>query len=267
MKKISFALICVLSFSILSGCRKAMKVDNSLEELKGRGVFVLGLDDSFPPMGYRDDDGNIIGYDIDLAKVVAERLGVTFKAQPIDWSAKEMELSTGRIDCIWNGFTMTEEREKALSFTKPYMNNEQVLVVRKNSGIKNLGDAAGKTIGLQSCSSAQAAVDGNTDFKNSLKKIVYFKDNVIALNDLEMGGVDGVVMDSVVAAFDIALGKKPLELVPEKLSNEAYGIAFRKEDVKLRDRVQEILEDMAMDGTVESIGMKWFDRDISVIGK
>ena len=90
MKKISFALICVLSFSILSGCRKAMKVDNSLEELKGRGVFVLGLDDSFPPMGYRDDDGNIIGYDIDLAKVVAERLGVTFKAQTIDWSAKEM---------------------------------------------------------------------------------------------------------------------------------------------------------------------------------
>ena len=267
MKKIGFALLCVLAFLTAGGCKKTMKVDNSLEELKERGVFVLGLDDTFLPMGFRDDDGNIVGYDIDLAKEGAERVGVEFKAQPVDWSAKEMELSTGRIDCIWNGFTMTEEREKALSFTKPYMNNEQVLVVRKNGGIKTLGDAAGKIIGLQSGSSAQEAVDGNADFKNSLKKIVYFKDNVIALNDLEMGGVDGVVMDSVVAAFDIALGEKPLVLVPETLSNEAYGVAFRKEDVKLRDKVQEILEEMAMDGTVESIGMKWFSRDISVIGK
>lgn len=267
MKKIGLALLAALSLTMIVSCKKTQKADNSLLELKERGVFVLGLDDSFPPMGYRDDDSNIIGYDIDLAKEVSKRLGVEFKAQPIDWDAKEMELSTGKIDCIWNGFTMTKDREEALSFTKPYLNNEQVLVVRKDSGIKTLADAAGKVIGLQSGSSAQEAVDGNAAFKNSLKDIVYFKENVTALNDLEIGGVDGVVMDSVVASFDIALGNKPLELVPEILSKEAYGVAFRKEDVKLRDEVQKILEEMAKDGTVESISDKWFGRDISVIGK
>ena len=267
MKKIGLVLVAAAAVSMFAGCKKTQKVDNSLAELKERKVFVLGLDDSFPPLGYRDDDNNIIGYDIDLAKEVASRLGVEFKAQPIDWDAKEMELSTGKIDCIWNGFTMTADREKALSFTKPYLNNEQVLVVRNNSGIKTLSDAAGKIIGLQSGSSAQEAVDGNPAFKTSLKEIVYFKENVTALNDLEMGNIDGVVMDSVVAAFDISLSKKPLELVPEVLSYEAYGVAFRKEDVKLRDEVQEILEEMAEDGTVEAISNKWFGRNISVIGK
>ena len=267
MKKIGLFVVAAMAVSMLSGCKKVQKVDNSLAELKERGVFVLGLDDSFPPLGYRDEDNNIVGYDIDLAKEVASRLGVEFKAQPIDWDAKEMELSTGKIDCIWNGFTMTEEREKALSFTKPYLNNEQVLVVRKASGFKKLSDATGKIIGLQSGSSAQEAVDGNAAFKSSLREIVYFKENVTAMNDLEMGNIDGVVMDSVVAAFDIAVSNKPLVLLPEVLSYEAYGVAFRKEDVKLRDEVQKILEDMAEDGTVEAISNKWFGRDISVIGK
>ena len=178
-----------------------------------------------------------------------------------------MELSTGKIDCIWNGFTITKEREEALSFTKPYLNNEQVLVVRNNSGIKSLSDAAGKVVGIQSGSSAQEAVEENKTFADSLKNIVFFKENVTALNDLEMGGVDGVVMDSVVAAFDITVSSKPLNIVPEVLANEAYGVAFRKEDVKLRDEVQKILEEMEADGTVEAISGKWFGRNISVIGK
>ncbi len=267
MKKIVLALAVMVSLAAVVGCKRTQKVDNSLEELKSRGVFVLGLDDAFQPLGFRDDDGNIIGYDIDLAKEVAARLGVEFKAQAIDWGAKEMELSTGRIDCIWNGFTMTAERENVLSFTKPYLKNDQVLVVRKDGGIKSLSDAAGKTVGLQSASSAQEAIDGNEAFKSSLKNVVYFKENVTALNDLEMGNIDGVVMDSVVASYDIAVSKKPLVLVEEVLSNESYGVAFRKEDVKLRDAVQEILEEMAADGTVEAISIKWFGRDISVIGK
>ena len=267
MKKISAIVLAVLACGLLFSCKKTVKEDNSLEEIKKRGVFVLGLDDSFPPLGFRDDDSNIVGYDIDLAKEVAKRLGLEFKAQPIDWDAKEMELATGKIDCIWNGFTMTKEREEALSFTKPYLNNDQVLVVRNDSGIRTLSDAAGKIIGLQSGSSAQEAVESNKTFADSLKDIVYFKENVTALNDLEMGGVDGVVMDSVVAAYDIQVSFKPLMLVPEILSNEAYGVAFRKDDVKLRDEVQKILEAMAEDGTVEAISTKWFGRDISVIGK
>lgn len=269
MKKLTgFVLIVTAVLSMgLTGCKKTTAVDNSLEDLKARGVFVLGLDDSFPPLGFRDEDNNIVGYDIDLAKEVAARLGVEFKAQPIDWSAKEMELTTGKIDCIWNGFTITDERKESLSMTKPYLNNEQILIVRANSNISSLKDFAGKVVGIQEGSSAQEAVEGNEEFSKSLKKEIYYKDNITALNDLELGGIDGVVMDSVVASYDISMSKKPLEFVTEVLSNEAYGIGFRKSDVKLCNEVQKVLEEMSIDGTVEAISKKWFGRDISVIGK
>lgn len=267
MKKIALIVAAAALAASLAGCKKASKADNSLEELKSRGVFVLGLDDSFPPMGFRNDDDQIVGFDIDLASEVASRLGVSFKAQPVDWDAKEMELSTGKVDCIWNGLTITPEREAALALTKPYLNNDQVLVVRKDSGFTKLSDFAGKIIGVQSGSSAQDAIKSNKEFADSVKDIVLFKENITALNDLVIGGLDGVVMDSIVAAYDISQSKKPLVFVPEVLSQEGYGIAFRKNDVKLRDAVQETLEAMKADGTVERISTKWFGSDITVIGK
>ena len=267
MKKLVLSLIALSMIFAAAGCKKTSKVDNSLEDLKSRGVFVLGLDDSFPPMGFRNDDDEIVGFDIDLAKEVAARLGVTFKAQPIDWDAKEMELSTGKIDCIWNGLTITEERIEALAFTKAYLDNDQVCVVKKDSGINSLADLAGKTVGVQNGSSAQNAIKENVEFASSLRDIVLFKENITAMNDLIIGGVDAVVMDSIVAAYDIAKTSKPLVLVPEVLSKEAYGVAFRKSDVKLRDAVQATLEEMAKDGTVEAISKKWFGSDITVIEK
>ena len=271
MKKIVKTLVLIASVvSLLSvvSCKKVEKSgDNSLADLKTRGKFILGLDASFPPMGYVNDANEIVGYDIDLAKEVAKRMGVEFVAQPIDWDAKEMELKTGKIDCIWNGFTMTEERKAALSFTYAYLNNEQVVVVRNDSGIKNLSDMKGKLVGVQSGSSAQEAVDGNASFSSSIGKIVFFKDNVVALNDLDIGGVDGVVMDSVVANYSIAQTGKPFTVLSEPLSKEEYGIGFRKEDVKLRDEVQKILKEMQADGTVTAISVKWFGTDLSVIGK
>ena len=264
MKKIMLAA-AALALVMLAGCKKVQKADNSLEDLKARGVFVLGLDDSFPPMGFRNDDNEIVGFDIDLAKEVAARLGVEFKAQPIDWDAKEMELSTGKIDCIWNGLTITPEREEALAFTKPYLNNDQVLVVRKDGGIASFADAAGKSVGVQNGSSAQDALNANPEFRDSLKSIVPFKENLTAMNDLETRGIDAVVMDSIVAAYDIAQSGKPFVLVNEVLAKEAYGVAFRKNDIKLRDAVQATLEEMATDGTVEAISKKWFGSDITIV--
>ena len=128
------ALAALVSAAFV-GCKKTGGTDNSLADLKARGEFVLGLDDSFPPMGFRDENNEIVGFDIDLAKEVANRLGVKFRAQPINWDAKEQELSTGNIDCIWNGLTITEERKAMLSFSKPYLANEQIVVIRKNSGM------------------------------------------------------------------------------------------------------------------------------------
>ncbi len=267
MKKIIGGILLSCAFFALASCRKTAKTgENPVDALKNRGTFVLGLDASFPPLGFRDNDTNeIVGYDIDLAKEAAKRLGVSFKAQPIDWDAKEMELETGKIDCIWNGFTITDERKEALSFTEAYLNNEQVLVVRADSGIKTLSDMKGKTLGIQSGSSAQIAVDGNASFAASVGNTIYFKDNITALNDLDIGGVDAVVMDSVVANYSIAQTKKPFVVIDEPLSNEDYGIGFRKNEGELRDAVWAVLKEMAADGTVAAISEKWFGKNISVI--
>lgn len=255
MKKIMAVLCGLLAcLSMASAAKKSNK-------------FVLGLDDSFPPMGYRDADNNIVGYDIDLAKEVTKRLGLELVCQPIDWSAKEMELKTGKIDCIWNGFTMTDERQKKMAFTAPYLENAQVVVVRADSGYKTLADLKGKKIGVQAGSSAQDAMDAATEFKASLKEVVEFQENVTALNDLEIKSIDGVVMDLIVANYSIQQGKKDFVVLEETLSPEKYGIAFSKKNKKLRDSVQKTLEDMAKDGTLAEITVKWFGTDISKIGK
>ena len=267
MKKIMLAALVAAAVLSMTGCKKTDKKagGDAVASLKERGVFVLGLDDSFPPLGFRSEDNEIVGYDIDLAKEVAKRLGVDFRAQPIDWDAKEMELETGKIDCVWNGFTITEERKNALSFTEAYLNNDQVLVVREDSGINSLADAAGKIIGIQSGSSAQEAVDDNAAFASSIAKTIMFKDNITALNDLDIGGVDGVVMDSVVANYSIAQTRKPFKVINESLANEGYGVGFRKNEPELRDAVWNILKEMQKDGTVTAISQKWFGRDISTI--
>ena len=268
MKKLFTVLaVMIAAGTLFFGCKKAAAQDNSLEELKKRGTFVLGLDDSFPPLGFRDENNEIVGYDIDLAKEVAKRLGVEFKAQPINWDAKEQELSTGNIDCIWNGLTITAERKAILSFTKPYLNNAQVVVVRNDSGINSLADLKGKKIGLQAGSSAEDAVDANAALKASVSEIVPFEQNLMALTDLSIKGIDAVVMDVVVAEYSIKASGLPFHTLSEQLASEEYGVAFRKGDKKLTAEVQKILEEMAADGTVAAISEKWFGSDISVIGK
>lgn len=269
MKKLIAAALMLGALIAVTGCKKTDKKagGDAVEALKARGTFVLGLDDSFPPLGFRSEDNEIVGYDIDLAKEVAKRLGVDFRAQPIDWDAKEMELETGKIDCIWNGFTITDDRRKALSFTEAYLNNDQVLVVREDSGITSLAGMTGKIVGIQSGSSAQEAVDDNAAFASSISKIIMFKDNITALNDLDIGGLDGVVMDSVVANYVIKTTGKPFTIIHDTLASEQYGVAFRKGDVKLAEKVQAVLEEMEADGTVAELSRKWFGANISVIGK
>lgn len=234
---------------------------------KDSNEFVLGLDDSFPPMGFRDENNEIVGYDIDLAREACARMGMTFRAQPIDWSAKEQELNTGKISCIWNGLSITPERQEALTFSQAYLNNAQIVVVKADSGIKTLRDLAGKKLGVQAGSSAADAIDGVPELKNSLKEIVEFKENITALNDLEIGGVDGVAMDSVVAEYSIKTTGKNFVVLDEGLAPEQYGIAFKKGNTELRDKVQNALNEMAADGTIAKISDKWFGRDISVVGK
>lgn len=258
MKKSVVVLSLALAVLAMTGCKT-----------KDSKKFVLGLDASFPPMGYTDADGSIVGYDIDLAKEVSKRLGLDFEAKPIDWDSKEMELTSGSIDCIWNGFTINDERIKAMAFTPAYLNNAQVLVVRKASKIKTLADAKGLSIACQAGSSAEDAIKENVDFAASVKNIVYYEENLTALTDVKVGSVDGVVMDSVVANYMLSASGDDLEIISESLANEAYGIGFNntKEGSELRDKVWSTLLEMAKDGTVAAISNKWFGSDISVIGK
>jgi polar amino acid transport system substrate-binding protein len=262
MKKILCAALCLAAFSTAFAF-----ADDSLKSVKAKGKLVLGLDDAFPPMGFRDDANQIVGYDIDLAKEAAKRLGVQLVPQPIDWNAKEQELNTGKIDCIWNGFTITDEREKAMAFSKPYLRNAQVVVVRKGSGFKKLADLKGKKVGLQAGSSAASALEDAKAFRASLKDVIEFKDNLTALMDLEVKGVDAVVMDLIVANDSIKRSGKAYEVLAESLAPESYGVGFRKGDLALRDAVQAALEAMAKDGTVAKITAKWFGSDISIVGK
>jgi polar amino acid transport system substrate-binding protein len=262
MKRILLAALCLAAIH-----GTALAADTSLQTVKQKGKLVLGLDDSFPPMGFRNDDNQIVGYDIDLAREAARRLGVQLVPQAIDWNAKEQELNTGKIDCIWNGFTITDERKKAMAFTKPYLRNAQVVVVKKGSGYSTLASLKGKKVGLQAGSSAAGALEAAKDFRASLKQVVEFKDNLTALMDLDVRGVDAVVMDLILANDNIKRSGKPYVVLKETLAPEVFGVGFRKNDLALRDAVQGALEAMAADGTLAKLTTKWFGSDISVVGK
>lgn len=267
MKKFTviFLVLLVSVASVFAGGSKEKSGDNSLEYIKSKGTFVLGLDDSFPPFGYRNENNEIVGFDVDVAREVCKRLGVELVLQPIDWDAKETELATKQIDCIWNGFTVTDERKKVLTFSESYVDNAQAVVVLNNSSYKTLADLAGKTIGIQGGSSAADAIDGEPSFKNSIKGVVEFNDNLMAIMDLEIGGCDAVVMDLLVA---IEVAKtKDIRILSEYLAKEEYAVGFRLGEIKLADAVNEQMKAMAADGTMAAIATKWLGADITTIGR
>jgi polar amino acid transport system substrate-binding protein len=227
----------------------------------------MGLDDSFPPMGYRNDANEIVGYDVDLAKEVARRIGVELVLQPINWAAKEQELNTGQIDCIWNGFTITEERRQNVLFSPPYLRNAQVVVVKGDSPVNSLGDLAGKSIGTQAGSSSVSAIDDAPAFRASINGVIEYHEFLTALMDLDVGGTDAVVIDLVVANDNINRSGKNFRILSETLGDEEFGIGFRLNDRALCTKVWETLLEMAADGTVARITTQWMGANISIIGE
>ncbi|MGE5614671.1 MAG: amino acid ABC transporter substrate-binding protein [Bacillota bacterium] len=255
------------AMAALTGCSALGGADRSWDKVKEKGELVMGLDDSFPPMGFRDENNELTGFDVDVAKEVCNRLGIKLRLQQIVWDTKEQELNTGNIDCIWNGFTITEERKENVLFTEPYMGNRQVLVVKSDSTLSKLSDFEGKRLALQAGSSAADALNAAVDFKSKLKEVVEFDENLTALMDLEKGGVDVVLMDEVVANYNISTGKFDIKVLDEALAPEEYGIGFRKNDVALMNKVQDTLKSMAKDGKLAEISEKWFGKDVTTIGK
>ena len=228
------------------------------------GTLIVGFDQDFPPMGFMGDDGEYTGFDLELAQEAAKRLGLEYKPQPIAWDAKDMELESGNIDCIWNGFTMTG-REDGYTWSEPYMENSQVFVVAGDSGIKSQADLAGKVVECQVDSSAEAALKEVPDLTATFAQLLTTADYNTAFMDLEQGAVDAIAMDVVVAGYQIS--QRNADFVEDSLAAEEYAIGFKKGNTELKDKVQGALEEMAADGTLKTISEKWFGKDITTIGK
>ena len=180
--------------------------DTSLEDLKSRGELILGLDDSFPPMGFRDEENNVVGFDIDLAAEVCKRMGVELKIQPIDWDSKELELSSGRVDCLWNGMSVTDDRLEAMFMANPYVANTQVIIVPEGSDIQTKADLAGKKVGLQKGSSSLEALMKDEATYNAIgeENITQLAENVTVFMDLQAGRIDAFIVDEIVGRYLIA---------------------------------------------------------------
>ena len=231
-------------------------------------TFTVGFDQNFPPFGYVGDDGEFTGFDIELATECAKRMGKEIVLTPVDWDAKDLELSSGAIDCIWNGFTMNG-REDDYTFTDPYMDNSQVVVVKTDSGINTLADLAGKIVEVQRDSSAEAALadEDHQELTASFGQLNPVADYNTAFMDLESGAVDAVAIDMGVARFQIEGKEDAFKILDEHISTEQYAVGFLKGNTALRDEVQDTLMTMVEDGTFAEISDKWFGYDVCTLGK
>ena len=241
---------------------------SAAETATGEGrTFTVGFDAEYPPYGYKDESGEYTGFDLELAQEVCDRNGWTLVKQPVDWDSKDMELNTGAIDCIWNGFTMTG-REDDYTFSVPYVDNSIVFVVMNDSDIKSKEDLAGKVVVTQADSSALTALTSEEDNDENLALAASFADlqqvadyNTAFMN-LESGAVDAIAVDIGVAQYQLASRGDTFRKLDEPLSTEPYGIGFKKGNEELRDQVQDTLFEMYKDGTFDEIAAKYTDYNL-----
>ena len=249
MKKFFALLLATLMVVALAACSGSTPAETK--------TFTVGFDQDFPPYGYVEN-GVFAGFDLDLAREVAARNGWTIQLTPINWDAKDFELDSGAIDCIWNGFTMNG-REDAYTWSKPYIDNSQVIVVRKDSGISTFDDLAGKVVAVQTDSSAQAALNSDdcADLAASFAKTLTFAEYNTAFMELEAGSVDAIAMDIGVANYQVAGREDQFLILDQTLVAEQYGIGFKLGNTALRDTVQKTYDAMLADGTVAKLAEKY----------
>lgn len=231
-------------------------------------VLKLGLDASFPPMGFKDDSGKLVGFDLDVAEEVVKLMDNYDKVEfiPIEWTAKDSELNSGSVDMVWNGFTM-QGLEDDYTWTEPYMSNEQMIVTKEGNEIKTIADLAGKTIVVQDDSSGMKVVEKNEEVMGLIKTLTKVADYETAILELESGSADAMVIDKIVIEYKIKQGKTGLSILEETLGTEDYGVGFKKGNTELRDQVQEALNTLAENGKLAEISTKWFGSDITTVGK
>lgn len=274
-KKLAVALIAALTVSTMAvGCgssKDSSSTDTKTESSKdsvsnGGDTFTVGFDAEYPPYGYMDDDGEYTGFDLELAQAVCDLEGWTLVKKPINWDSKDMELNSGSIDCIWNGFTMNG-REDEYTFSTPYVDNSQVIVVAENSGIEKLSDLVGKTVGVQAASAALDLLNseeegGQKALADTFGSLNEFADYNTAFTELQAGALDALAIDIGVAKYQINSRGDGYKILDETLNTEQYAIGFKKGNTELCDKVNADLEKLAEDGTVEKLAEKYEIADM-----
>ncbi len=266
MKKfLALFMAMALGVTALAGCGNDADKAMTLADVKEKGSFVVGLDADFAPMGFTDENGEIVGFDIDLAKAAAEKMGVAVEFKPISWDAKNMELDGGNIDVIWNGFSITEERKKEVLFTDPYLTTGQVIVVPADSDIQEKADLAGKKVALQDGSTSEDALMKDTATYESIGEdsIIKFKDNVLVLMEVSAGRADAAVIDEIFVRYYLAKEgmTEKFTILDEQLEPEDYGVGGRLEDVEFMTALNDAIKACIEDGTASKISMEWFGAD------
>lgn len=268
-KKLSliFAFVAAMALSVaaLAGCssNSSEGSDAASGDAAASNELIVGFDRSYPPYGFVGDDGNLTGFDLDLAAEVAERNGWTVKYEPIDWDAKDTLLNSGAITCIWNGFTM-EGREDDYTFSDPYMLNGQVIVVRADKGIASLADLAGKNVITQTDSAALDVLEGDrADLAATFANLETIAEYNTAFMQLESGAVDAVACDLSIAQYQMSAKPDAYVMLDETLSSEHYAVGFKKGDTETAEKVSQTLKEMYEDGTVEELCNKYSEYGLS----
>ena len=235
-------------------------------EENNENTFVLGMDDSFPPMGFRNENNELVGFDIDLATEVCNKLEMKLEVQTISWAAKEQELDSGNIDCIWNGFGYTEERNEAMTLSDMYIKDESIFFVKNDSEYSSQEDLKGKKIGVQSGSTQERRLN-DAEFGKEIEEIVGYTDYLTALMDLETGNIDAVYMSKITGTYIMKSQNKNFKTFESTgISTGETGmvIAFKKGNTGLKDKVEKAIAELKEEGKVKEISEKWFGEDITL---
>lgn len=262
MKKIIALLLTVTMILSLAGCGGSASTS-------GKRVFKHGFDLDYPPYSFINEDGTMGGFDVELCQAMCEHLGWEYQAVPFNWDAKDAELNAGSCDCIWSGFTMNG-REDDYCWSKAYSDNTQMIMVKADSGITKLADLAGKTVGVQTATSAYDLLnddEGKADLCKTFASLEVYETYTVAFNDLKAGAIDAIAID-VTSGQYLMSNSEEFCFLDEMLGSEQYGIGFRKDDTELRDTVNKALDELVADGTYAKIGEKYPEiKDFLCLGK
>ena len=262
MKKQLLGLFVTAGLLAACGNGELNESTNETTDAALKDTYIMGLDDTFAPMSFRDTDGQIVGFDVDLAEAIGEDIGVSFEFQAIDWTMKETELNTGNIDLIWNGYTITDERKEKVAFSDSYLENKQIIVTLADSDIQTKADLAGKTVSTQQASASQDAIEADesgiiAEFEGG-QPVLYatFTD---VFNDLDSGRSDAIVVDEVLGRYIMKQkGADNYKVLDDNFGEEEYGVGMRKEDTRLQDAINQGLADLQENGQYQEIYQTWF---------